>query len=907
MHNLSYFLNRVRKYLIQPTILFGAAMIAMLWFGISLQIRSEFDAARHGAEQDLGNFARVFEEHVVRTVRELDKALLIAIKRYQHARTDQSYEEAIGQRLPDPTLLSDMSFQMAMIDRDGFLTATTIGEHPPKRIDLNDRAHFKIHKTVRPDTPFISVPVLGRRSGRWSVQLTRRVPGENNSFDGVIVASMNPDHFANFYGSINVGQDGVVVLAGEDGIVRATAGSDKLKLGSNISATDLVNREHKPGVLNTGDLDGSGDARIYAKREIPGHPLFVSVGVSPQHVFGQAASNRNRYLLVGSIVTFIVLIAMLISVLHQRSLERARIALTESEGRAKQKSEELELTLDNMEQGIIMVDGDRKIAVVNERFEELLELPGDRDWHSMSFDALVDFLEERGEFRSTDQQEQEELDKKLRASSERSLTEYFERIRPNGNVLAIQNQKLPGGGFVRTITDITEQRQSEWQIAHLAKHDTLTDLANRTLFREHLQAAISGIADGGGFGVLFLDLDHFKVANDTYGHSFGDNLLRGVGERLEGAVRQTDVVARLGGDEFAIILDGIEDLGKISMRAGQLIELMRAPFLIEDQQISITISIGCAVAPHDATTPGELLKHADLALYKAKADGRDTFRLFAPEMAEEMSNRRQLEEDLTHAIARGELELHYQPLNKIENGSICGFEALLRWNHKERGRIAPMDFIPIAEDSGLILSIGEWVLEEACREAATWDSSIRIAVNLSPVQFRDAHLVDKVRRALRSSGIKPERLELEITETVMMQTGEATIQKLHDLHQLGVKISMDDFGTGYSSLSYLKNFSFDKIKIDRSFVNQLTADEESQAIVKAIISLAECLGVRTTAEGVETKEQLGILTRMGCWEAQGFLFSPPRPACELSRLFNKDAFENVAELSTKLKKKSAAA
>ena len=742
MKKFSFPSKRIRKHFAQPTILFGAAMIAMLWFGISLQIRSEFDAARHGADQDLGNFARVFEEHVVRTVRELDKALLIAIKRYQRARAAKSYDEAIGQRLPDPALLSDMSFQMAMIDRDGFLTATTIGNHPPRRIDLNDRAHFKIHKTNRPDTPFISVPVLGRRSGRWSVQLTRRVPGKDNSFDGVVVASMNPDHFAKFYGSINVGHDGVVVLAGEDGIVRATAGSDKLKLGSNISNTDLVKPNRNSEGLNWGDLDGSGMERIYAKREIPGHPLFVGVGVSPQFVFAQATSNRLRYSLVGAIVTLIILIAMFASVLHDRSLERARIALTKSESHAKRKSQELELTLDNMEQGIVMVDADRKIAVMNERFEELLELPRDRDWRTLSFDALVDFLEQRGEFSGIDEHDLEELDVKLRAASEGSLASYFERIRPNGNVLAIQNQKLREGGFVRTITDVTEQRQSERQIAHLAKHDTLTDLANRTLFREHLQTAIAKIPTRGGFGVLFLDLDHFKVANDTFGHSFGDNLLRAVGERLQVAVRQSDVVARLGGDEFAIILDGIEEPAKIAMRAGQLIELMRAPFLIEDQQISITISIGCAVAPHDADSPGELLKHADLALYKAKADGRDTFRMFAPEMAEEMSNRRQLEEDLTHAIARGELELHYQPLNVINNGKICGFEALLRWNHRKRGRIAPMDFIPIAEDSGLILSIGEWVLEEACRQAATWDSSIRIAVNLSPVQFRDAHLVD---------------------------------------------------------------------------------------------------------------------------------------------------------------------
>ncbi len=886
-----------RRQFFQPTILFGIAMIAMLWFGIALQIRSEFTAARTSAHKDLRNFARVFEEHVVRTVRELDKALMIGIRRYQAYRVKQTYAEAIGQRLPDPMLLSDMSFQMAMIDRDGYLTATTIGTHPPKRIDLNDRAHFKIHKTKRPDTPFISIPVLGRRSGRWSVQLTRRVPGPANSFDGVIVASMNPNHFAKFYGSLDFGRNGTVILAGEDGIVRVATGSTRLKLGSSITGSDLLRPGKQKDGVYVGDPDGSGMARIYARRKIPGHPLFVGVGVSPTDVFAQAKSNQLRYLAVGAAVTFLILIALYASLLHQRRLERARIALTHSEARAKRKSDQLELTLENMGQGIIMVDGKRRIAVMNDKFEELLDLPQNRDWRGTNFDSFVSFLERRGEYGKDLADPKQDLKDKLHANDDDGKTGSFERIRPNGIVLAVKNQRLPDGGFVRTVTDITEQRLSEKQIAHLAKHDTLTNLANRSLFRDQLEAAIDRHAGDGGFSVLFLDLDHFKVANDSYGHAFGDNLLRSVAGRLRSAIRSGDTVARLGGDEFAIILDGLTDPAAVSMRAAQLIELMRAPFLVEDQRITATVSIGCAIAPRDSDNPDELLKHADLALYKAKADGRDTYRLFAPEMAAEMSERRQLEEDLSFAAQRGELELHYQPLNTIGSGRISGFEALLRWNHPTRGRIPPMDFIPIAEDSGLILQIGEWVLEEACREAASWLDDIHVAVNLSPVQFRDVHIVEKVQRALRMSGLRPDRLELEITESVMMQTGDATIDTLRELHDLGVSISMDDFGTGYSSLSYLKDFSFDKIKIDRSFVMQLEDNEESKAIVRAIISMAECLGVRTTAEGVETKEQLGILTSMGCWEAQGFLFSPPRPATDLTSMLSEG---RVVDIKTKM-------
>jgi len=889
----------------QPAVWFGCAMLIMLWFGIGYQIRSEYSAKESAIHQDLRNFGHVFEEHVVRTVRELDKALLMMRDRYLKARQSVSYEEAIGRALPNPQLLSDMSFQLATIDRDGLLRATTMGKHPPKLIDLKDRAHFQIHKSTTQDVPNISIPVLGRRSGRWSVQLTRRILGPEGSFDGVMVASMNPAHFARFYGSIDFGKHGTVVLAGTDGIVRATVGSQKLKLGSDVARTDLLKNSGKGNGIYLGDMDGSGLARIFSLHHIPGQPLFIAVGVSPREAFAAAHNNRIRYLVVGVIFTLLIAAAVFASMRHHRHIHAARLKIVASQERAEQKSLELSLTLENMAEGIIMVGSDRRIVVVNEKFQQMLEAPKEVSGEGRSFDELLAFFVDRGEYNNIDRDVRSDILEKLLAPSNSEVCQYLERTRPDGTVLAIKTRGINGSGFVRTFTDITEQHRSEKKIAHLARHDHLTNLANRAQFRERLDFAIAELANGRGFSILFLDLDHFKIANDTYGHSFGDTLLVNVGERMRRSLRRGDVVARLGGDEFAMIIFDVTDPAKITARANQLIEVMRAPFVIDGRQIVVNGSIGGAIAPRDAIEAEEILKNADLALYKAKSDGRDCFRAFDPELAYQMTERRELENDLSYALDRNELVIHYQPLTSVQGGTISGFEALLRWEHPTKGRIPPLDFIPLAEDNGLILPIGAWVLEKACLQAATWADSMRVAINLSPVQFRDPYLIDKIRGALNNAGLPPERLELEITESVMMQNGDETIETLREISDLGVKISMDDFGTGYSSLSYLRNFSFDTLKIDRSFVNELGRDEGCEPIVRAIIGLADCLGVSTTAEGVETEEQLEILTEMGCNEAQGFLFSPPRPADDLPTLLAQSVFQLLAASRKQEQKKIA--
>jgi diguanylate cyclase (GGDEF)-like protein len=378
--------------------------------------------------------------------------------------------------------------------------------------------------------------------------------------------------------------------------------------------------------------------------------------------------------------------------------------------------------------------------------------------------------------------------------------------------------------------------------------------------------------------VLCLDLDHFKSVNDTLGHPVGDELLRAVSQRLTQCLGGDDVVARLGGDEFAVIQMAIGAPNDAGTLASQLIEVVSRPYDIAGHEVLIGVSIGIAVAPGDGVTADELLRNADLALYRAKAEGRGAFHFFEPEMDRQVQARRALEIDLRKAYSNDEFELYYQPLVNLESGEVSGFEALLRWHHPERGMVSPVEFIPLAEEIGLIVQIGEWVLRQACAEAATWPDDIKVAVNLSPVQFRSRTLVQVVLSALAYSRLSPDRLELEITESVLLGDNEANLATLHQLRELGARISMDDFGTGYSSLRYLRSFPFDKIKIDQSFVRDMVERPDCVAIVRAVAGLGLSLGIATTAEGVETQAQLQRVRAEGCTEVQGYLFSRPIPA-----------------------------
>jgi diguanylate cyclase (GGDEF)-like protein/PAS domain S-box-containing protein len=441
-------------------------------------------------------------------------------------------------------------------------------------------------------------------------------------------------------------------------------------------------------------------------------------------------------------------------------------------------------------------------------------------------------------------------------------------------------------GFLVAVVDITERRKAEARIAHMAHHDGLTNLPNRELYQDRLRQALEqGQPGNKRVAVLCVDLDLFKNVNDSFGHPMGDRLLKMVADRLRSEVRGNNLVARLGGDEFAIILASDVSPNEASDYAVRLIKMLSACYGIDGIEVVIGASIGVALSPGDGDTSEELMRNADMALYRAKSDGGGVHRFFEREMDRQAQKRRDMELDLRRAFANGgEFELHYQPLVNLAADRISGFESLLRWRHPEKGMISPADFIPVAEDIGLIVALGEWVLRQACIEAMKWPKDIKVAVNLSPVQFRSRNLVQVVISALAHSGLSPLRLELEITESLFLAETEANLAILHQLRELGVSISMDDFGTGYSSLSYLRSFPFDKIKIDRSFVKDLAERPDCVAIVRAISGLGRSLNITTTAEGVETIEQLDWLRTEGCNEVQGFLFSAARPAAEIEQL-----------------------
>jgi diguanylate cyclase (GGDEF)-like protein len=761
-----------------------------------------------------------------------------------------------------------------VIDADGNLINSSTAWPAPK-VNLADRAYFRTFR-YDPNAPDILIePLHSRISGAWTILIVRKIVGPNGEFMGVVGRGIEPANFEKFFESVVLGEGATISMLHRDGTLLARYPHSEDLMGRNFKTGPFAQQrvfglDHFAGRFMS-PVDG--EDRLISSHALPHFPILMMATATraaaltdwrEQIVILISVAASSALAIAG------VLIAIVRKLLEQHRLSRERLTLEKLR---------LDRAVNNMTQGLLLFDAERRLVVCNQRYIEMYGLSPEVVKPGSSFRDIIAHRKATGSFTGDVDDYVGRVLRDIHARNSMVVDTS------DGRSIHILNEPLADGGWVATHEDITERRRIEERITHLAHYDALTDLPNRAMFHEHLRQELAAIADGEEIAVHYIDIDEFKGVNDALGHLVGDELLKSVAASLSRCAGPGDFVARLGGDEFAIVQSAITSLDQVNDLVARIFEAIRAPFDCMGHHLTTDASIGIALAPRHGTALDQILKNADMAMYAAKAAGRRTYRFFEPEMDAKVHERRQLEIDLRHAIAHGGLEVYYQPCLSLKDDRITGCEALVRWRHPERGMVSPAEFIPIAEDTGLINEIGEWVLATACRDAANWPDDIRLAVNVSPVQFKSGTLALKIMAALAASNLPASRLELEITEAVLIRDDDTALAILHQLRAIGVRIALDDFGTGYSSLSYLHRFPFDKIKIDRCFVSDIAGPDGSASIVQAVVNLAAARRMTTTAEGVETEEQQRLLRALGCSEMQGYLFSAAKPAEKVLELF----------------------
>ena len=886
-------------------ILGGVLLIAAIAVGTTIMVGNFRQRALDNSKRELENTVLLLSRHFDQQLDDFGAVQedLIAYVQSNGVNSSDQYKRRLSNldiHLMLKAKLSALSYVggINIFDADGVLINSS-SLWPVPAVSVADRPYFKAFK-AGPQSPTMLVePVYSRITGVWTTVIARKITGPNGEFLGAIGRGIEPANFQKFFASLALGDDAAIAMFHRDGTLLARYPQTDSLLGQNFAEgaffRNVLSKADQGTLRFTSPVDGQD--RLGAVRQLNDYPIVV-IATTPVAAALADWSAQIRFLIVVAVLFVLVITGLLFLVVRKLSQQHRA-----SQQRLTLEKQRLDTAVNNMTQGLLLFDATGRLIVCNQRYIDMYGLSTEVVQPGCAFREVIAHRKAMGAFEG----DVEQYCSRVMADLGHRRATVMVIDTPDGRSIEVANKPVAGGGWVATHEDITERRCAEKRITHLAHYDALTDLPNRTLFHERLQRELAGIAPGGQLAVYYIDIDEFKSVNDSLGHLIGDELLKSVSVGLRRCVGAANFVARLGGDEFAIVQTAVKTPADVTDLVAKVFDSIRKPFECLGHQLSTDASIGIALAPDHGVDIEQILKNADLAMYAAKAAGRRTHRFFEPAMDAQVKARRKLEIDLRQAIADGGLEVYYQPCVSLADNSITGCEALLRWRHFERGMVSPAEFIPIAEETGLIEEIGEWVLATACAEATTWPDDIRLAVNVSPVQFRSGTLALKIVAALAASGLPANRLELEITEAVLIRDDEAALAILHQLRAIGVRIALDDFGTGYSSLSYLQRFPFDKIKIDRCFVNDLAEPDGSSCIVQAVVTIAAARHMTTTAEGVETAAQQQLLRALGCSEMQGYLFSPAKPASELRQLFFAHREPPVATVLGRLRKRRSAA